>query len=163
MSVVVGCLFALPACLVAQPVSEAVKQPPSWPSPQEYLADKRREAERRPGSVDPVSKNRSVSEVTPASPADREAMPLPAYTVQLGAYRDYERALSAVRGADEGGLLILHSPRESETWHVVVLGLYATREEAAAAEAGYLKAHPEAATWLRSTATLSLPSGPDGG
>ena len=159
----IGWLSALPACLIAQPISEVVKQPPSWPSPQEYLANKRREADHRPGSVDSVSREASVPELTSASPADREQTPLPAYTVQIGAYRDYERALTTVRRADQAGLLILRSSREDETWHVVVLGLYATRAEAAAAEVSYLSAHPGAATWLRSTSTLSVASGRDGG
>jgi septal ring-binding cell division protein DamX len=113
--------------------------------------------------VDSASAREAAAEVTSAAPADLEEMPLPAYAVQIAAYRNRERALTAVRTADVGGLLILRSQRESGTWHVVVLGLYGTREEAAAAEASYLRTHPGAATWLRSSALLSAASGPDGG
>jgi septal ring-binding cell division protein DamX len=111
--------------------------------------------------VDSASAVEAGAEVAPEAPADLGEMPLPAYAVQIAAYRSPEQALTAVRTADVGGLLILRSQRERRTWHVVVLGLYATREAAAAAEASYLRTHPGAATWLRSTALLSAASVPE--
>jgi hypothetical protein len=74
--------------------------------------------------------------------------------VQLAAFRRYSSAQAFADDVSARGVTILGSVRDGQAWYVVVLGLYATRAEAASAEAGYRQRHPDTATWLRGTAAL---------
>jgi septal ring-binding cell division protein DamX len=164
--------FCLLTCNLAAPTrldAQALREPPVWPTPQEYLSKKTRNGQdaRDAGTV-AGERSTAVQGKAPGeapekaggsvtvAPLDSSLTP---YTVQIAAFRRYPAARESLAAADESRS-ILRSVRGGETWYVVVLGLYSSRAEAAAAEAEYRAANPGADTWLRSTAGLT-PAAPD--
>ena len=141
----------LPAALSAQ----SVREPPSWPTPEEYLSGK--SAAASPATTPPPSTAPapSATPVTGAGPAPASVAPvLEPWTVQLAAFQEYGAARKVQRTMGPR-VDLMSSSRDGEQWYVLVLGMYETRPAAEAAERDYQASNPAAATWVRSTTGLS--------
>ena len=107
----------------AQPSETYSREAPVWPTPEEYL-------NRDPG--------------TPSSIAVQ-----PAFTIQMGAFRDRESALAKAATIASANVKVQRTLRNGENWYLVLLGAYATRVDAHEAEDSYLASNPGADTWIR--------------
>ena len=136
--------FLSPApAILAQPAEQPVRQPPAWPTAQEYFENRDRVGET------PAPATQQAEE----APASRAA-DLPPFTVQLAAFRKYPLAQAFAGALPADDVMVLGSLRGGQDWFVVILGLYATRLDAALAEAEYRRRYPSATTWLRGTRSL---------
>jgi septal ring-binding cell division protein DamX len=78
------------------------------------------------------------------------AMQLADYVLQVGAFRDRERAIAAARDIDRKEMIVLPMQREGEQLFVLVLGVYPTLADAEAAGQQYMGDFPEGKIWVRS-------------
>ena len=153
-------LFLL--CFLASPFtvgqSERLREPPTWPSADEYLSSSRpTEADSPPAQEAAEPSPAPVAELSPApAPTPAAAAVLGAFTVQLGAFQEYRSAQAFAEEVGADGVLLLSTQRDGVTWYLVVLDSYPSRSEADAAEASYRDDHPAAATWVRGTTGLEL-------
>lgn len=115
-------------------------QRPVWPDHAEYMA--RVQAE-----------SKSSTEQEESSPATRIES-YGGYVVQLGAFREQSSAERAAKAGKLEEIKVLATQRNGQTWYVLLLGSYKSREEAREASAAYLQAHPDGSTWVRSSADL---------
>jgi septal ring-binding cell division protein DamX len=133
----------------ADPIPAPVAHPESEPAPAEAASLALTDAIS--GSVAPKRPETGMGRVeTPGM--DRESPT--GFVVQVGAFRNKERAQRAVRELDDAGVVVMPTVTDGEVWYVLLLGGFPGWEEAAAAGAAYQAAHPEGSFWVRNAGDL---------
>lgn len=152
LSLLTALALLLPTLVAAQPAQERLREPPSWPSAQDYQSRTQAEAGPPARSEPGADVETALQPETAAVAAPVGA--LPAFTVQLAAFQDLAGARAFARNIPEQGIQVLATSRDGVDWYSVVLGLYETRPEAALAQEAYQLGYPGTSTWLRSTGGL---------
>jgi septal ring-binding cell division protein DamX len=89
---------------------------------------------------------------TPAAEENVEALPIDAWVLQVGAYRDRDRARVAADMIADDNLIVVPIKKDGGDWYVLLLGAYPTYALAQRAGEIYLLDHPGGSIWVRSAA-----------
>jgi septal ring-binding cell division protein DamX len=71
------------------------------------------------------------------------------FLLQVGAFRERERALAEARRIDRSDMLVMPTVQDGEDVFVLVAGVYATETDARLAGEAFLAEHPAGSVWVR--------------
>jgi septal ring-binding cell division protein DamX len=89
---------------------------------------------------------------TPAAEENVEALPIDAWVLQVGAYRDRARTRVAADMIADDNLIVVPIKNDEEDWYVLLLGAFPSYALAQRAGEIYLLDHPRGSIWVRSAA-----------
>ena len=89
---------------------------------------------------------------TPAAAENVEAVPIDAWVLQVGAFRDRDRARVATEMIADDNLIVVPIRKDGQDWHILLLGAFPSYALAQRAGDIYLLDHPGGSIWVRSAA-----------